>query len=226
MGKLVPILVEEIVPGDTFKVRTDMLVRLSPLLAPVMHRINAFTHFFFVPCRLLQTNWEQFITGGVNGTDATAIPVISSGVGGQAAGSLWDYMGLPTGVANFSVVAYPFRAYARIYNDWYRDENLQPLIAQSMGDGTDSTTSMLLLDRNWEKDYFTSALPFAQRGTGVTLPLGTSAEIKRDATNVNPVRLFAPGTTTTASDGTITSSLGNMSRASIVTGKQIGRAHV
>ena len=120
MGKLIPIMCEEVVPGDSFKVRTEMLIRIAPMLAPVMHRMNAFTHFFFVPTRLLQTNWEQFITGGADGTDATAIPTISSGAG-QATGTLWDYFGLPTGVASLSVVAYPFRGYNLIYNEWYRD---------------------------------------------------------------------------------------------------------
>lgn len=179
MGKLVPILCEEVVPGDIFRVSTDMVVRMAPMLAPIMHNVNVYTHFFFVPNRIIFDKWEDFITGGVDGTDSTVAPTITSPSGGFPTSSLADYLGVPTGVAGLQVSALPFRAYAKIYNDYYRDENLQTEVALSTGSGTDSVTSTVLLDRCWQHDFFTSALPWTQRSvTGaVKLPLGSEAPV-------------------------------------------------
>jgi hypothetical protein len=174
MGKLIPVMCEEVLPGDRFKVSTDILCRISPQLSPVMHRCNVFTHYFFVPTRLLHKNWEPFITGGFDGKNDTPVPVIDPVVIGDIVpGTLADYFGLPLSPQSCVLppLAYPFRAYNLIYNEWYRDQNLQDPVSISFDDGVDSTTNVELLSRNWEKDYFTSALPWTQRGDPVSLPL-------------------------------------------------------
>lgn len=184
-GPLIPCGIMEVLPGDKFFHKTSMLIRTSPLLAPVMHPVHASVHHWFVPLRLLWTNWESFITGGENGEDATTPPTITINTGsGLAIGSLGDYLGLPTGVDDITVSALPFRAYNLIYNEWYRDEQLQSKIAISKGDGTDSTTSTTLLYRNWEKDRFTSARPDPQLGPEVTMPLGTTAPVVSNSADV------------------------------------------
>jgi len=210
MGKLVPIMLEEILPGDKFEVKTDMLVRIAPMLAPMMHRVNVYTHYFFVPSRLLMTDWESFITGGTSGTDATVHPTLAAPPStGFALNTLGDYLGCPTGVADFVVNALPFRAYGEIFNNWYRDQNLVTAVTVSKAAGTDTTTNTTLLNRAWEKDRFTSALPWAQRGTAATVPLGTSAPVTlvphTTSTNVmlirNRVTGALEGSTALSSDG-------------------------
>lgn len=183
MGQLVPILNLEVLPGDTFTGKTDALVRLAPQLAPVMHNVDVFVHYFFVPNRILWDNgksdcWETFITGGQSGTESPAFPKIN--FSNIANNSLADYLGLPTveGLTTpLSVSALPFRAYNLIYNEWYRDQNLEDEIAISTAGGEDSTTATNILYRNWEKDYFTSALPSSQRGTGASISLTGNAPL-------------------------------------------------
>lgn len=135
MGDLIPILLQEVVPGDKFRVSTEVLMRLAPMLAPMMHRVNVTTHYWFVPNRLIWNEWETFITGGPDGQQAPIAPYISIAPGNNsllAVGGLADYMGLPTvdeaiGIAApLSVSSLPFRAYQLIYNEFYRDQNLIP----------------------------------------------------------------------------------------------------
>ena len=205
-GELIPIMCKPVVPGDKFRVNTEMLVRLAPLVAPMMHRVDVFTHYFFVPNRLLWNQWEDFITKGVDGSDVPAFPTFSlpSVVDTASAhkiwgdGSLWDYLGLPSlnqignavfqvqspnGVKapiGYKVSALPFRAYQLIYNEYYRDQNLTSPTSVNT-DGGDVAIQpafgiMQLRRRAWEKDYFTSALPWVQRGPEVTVPVQGTGE--------------------------------------------------
>lgn len=194
MGQLVPILCKEVLPGDSWRVSTDMVLRFAPMLAPVMHNVNVYTHYFFVPNRLIFDDWESFITGGENGTDATVEPTMTSPSGGYAVGSLADYLGLPVRVAGYKHSALPFRAYAKIFNDYYRDENLQSEVTFSTAAGADSTTSRTLLRRAWQHDFFTSALPFQQRGPSVNLPLGTTAPVVGNGSSIHVTHTSATNT--------------------------------
>lgn len=183
LGELIPCGLTEVLPGDSLQHATNALIRCSPLLAPVMHPVHCSIHHWFVPHRLVWDEWEDFITGGPDGMNASVFPTITFGGGsGAAVGSLADYLGIPTGVNNISASALPFRGYALIWNDWYRDQDLQTELAISKASGVDSTTSVVLQNGAWEKDYFTSARPWEQKGPAITIPLGTRADVKGIAT--------------------------------------------
>lgn len=177
MGHLVPVLCEEVCPGDVWRWNADVFLRLMPMLAPMMHDVDVYVHCWNVPSRILFTGFEDFITGGKEGNDSQEWPHVVAGESGFAVGSLADYLGCPTGVAGISVSALPFRGYQKIYNDWYRDQNLISEVAISTAAGLDTTTVLDLQRRAWHKDYFTGCLPWAQRGDQVYLPLGTSAPV-------------------------------------------------
>lgn len=195
-GRLTPIMCVPTLPGDVFKLNTEVLCRFAPMKAPIMHRINIYTHFFFVPNRLLWDHWKEFITGGETGTETYSYPriIIDKNLNTSRvfkSGSLADYLGFPVVDFNKEILdgrsmdidALPFRAYQLIYNEYYRDQNLTDEVdIQKSSDGVTSGTRsfqlLLLRNRSWRKDYFTSALPFAQRGDDVLLPLGGTADIK------------------------------------------------
>jgi len=178
MGDIVPIGLMEVLPGDTFQQATSLLLRVSPLLSPVMHPVHARIHHWFVPHRIIWDDWESFITGGPDGMDASVFPTITMpGGGGATVGSLADYLGVPTGVNSLEVSALPFRAYALIWNEWYRDQDLQTSLTIDKTSGPDTTTNTTLQRCCWEKDYFTSSRPWTQKGPEVTVPLGSSAPI-------------------------------------------------
>jgi len=171
MGQLIPVLCDEVVPGDFWKIGNEVVIRFQPMVAPILHEINATVHYFFVPYRKLSDDWEDFITGGPDGTDTPTLPTWDPGAGGQAEGTLWDYFGFPTGVrpAGNYPLAFPLYAYNFVYNEFYRDQNLITEYAL-----TDTNIKL----RAWEKDYFTSCMPFLQRGTAPALPIsGTTSAV-------------------------------------------------
>lgn len=201
LGELVPINFTEVVPGDTFLASSQVMIRTQPLLAPLMAQIDARVHHFFVPYRLLWSSFDTFITGGPNNASNPAFPTISLLAGDLAVGSLGDYLGLPTGGA-LTTSALPFRAYARVFNEWFRDEDLTTELPISTGDGLDATTSRTLQLCAWAKDYFTSARPTEQKGPAISFPLGTRANVKGIGYLDNASNL-AIGANVRQSDGTI-----------------------
>lgn len=186
MGQLIPVMVDEVVPGDILSIGASMVIRFQPLVAPVLHQVDVYAHTFFVPYRLLWEDWESFITGGPLGTDAPTLPRWEPVSDPEVAeGSLWDYMGFPV-LAAFPAVAtdslpmdFPRRAYALIWNEYYRDETLQTeLDIDPLAAAIDTP-----LYRNWEKDYFTSSLLWQQRGTSPAFPItGSTSAVWADTT--------------------------------------------
>jgi len=193
MGELVPCGLTEVLPGDTIQQATSMLVRVSPLISPVMHPVHVKIHHWFVPHRIVWDDWENFITGGPDGDDASDFPTITFGGGtGAAIGSLADYLGVPPGVNNIETSALPFRGYAKIWNEWYRDQDLQTALTIDTTSGADTTTNTTLQHVAWEKDYFTSSRPWAQKGPDITLPLGTVAPVATLAASGSTLSVLGP----------------------------------
>lgn len=170
MGELIPVGLVEALPGDTMQHSTSLLMRLSPLVSPVMHPVNVRLHHWFVPNRIMWDGWEDFITGGKDGLGTTdPYPTNAAPVTVEEGGIL-DYMGVPTGKAfPAGDISYlPVRAYNKIYNEFYRDEDLVAEVAE------DSIVTQKIA---WEKDYFTAARPWSQKGPAVGIPIGGTGAV-------------------------------------------------
>jgi hypothetical protein len=179
-GLLIPFYVDEVMPGDTFSLNTTSFVRLATPIFPLMDNMYLDTQFFFVPFRLIWENWEKQQGAQVNPGDPTDFlepQIIAPAVTGHAANSIYDYMGVPPGVPSLPHSALPLRAYALIYNQWYRDQNLQDSLVIPLGDGPDVDTAYQLMRRGKRHDYFAACLPWPQKGQAVQIPLGTTAPV-------------------------------------------------
>jgi hypothetical protein len=185
-GVLTPVYVQDVVPGDQIKIKANAFVRMAPQIAPIMHKVNVYLHFFFVPNRLVWPNWEKFITGGEDGQDTTVWPHFTLNLKNVNPGQLHDYLGLPVGddvlnAGNSTFSAIPFNAYQLIYKEYYRDQNLIADNYQQLSDGANGIgTNNIVRKRSWNHDYLTSCLPFPQKGPEAMLPLGSEAPVKWD----------------------------------------------
>lgn len=184
MGALTPIGITEVLPGDTFQHATQAMIRVAPLNAPVMHPTRAQICHFFVPHRLVWDDWEDFITRGPDGDSAPVFPTItldSDNANEMSFGSLANCLGVPaTEEADFSleVSALPFRAYALIFNEYFRDQDLVTPLVIDTTSGPDTTTNKLMQQAAWEKDYFTSSRDFTQKGPEVIVPILGDAPVR------------------------------------------------
>lgn len=198
MGQLIPCFLQEVVPGDKFSIKTQSMIRFAPLAAPVMHRMNAYIHYFYVPNRILWPGWEKFIT------EDSLLDPPNSNLGNIEVGTIGDYLGLPLGdwEGTEKINLMPLMAYIKIWNEYYRDQNLQAEISIEEDDvqgwvPLQGYLSAQPFRRSWEKDYFTSALPSAQKAS---TPVQMEGSVVYDPTGTY---VYTTGTTPAAASGAI-----------------------
>lgn len=232
VGDIVPFYIDEVLPGDTFQIRTSKVVRLQTLITPIMDNLYLDTYYFFVPNRLVWSHWREF--NGENTQSAWIpsveyeVPQITAPTGGWSVGTIADYMGVPTGVDGLSVNALPFRAYALIMNEWFRDQNLTDPLNIPVDDSTvagvntgnyvtDVAKGGLPFKAAKYHDYFTSCLPSPQKGLDVTIPVAEAANLPVvTSTNVvpNPGKIALSGIGPSAWN----SSVGSFTRGNVGVG--------
>lgn len=198
---LIPIFVDEVIPGDTFNLNVRAFARLATQVVPVMDNMYVDYFFFFVPNRLTLTNWERLNGAQDDPADTTdyILPTLTFGAGKPDVDTIFDKMGLPTDIAAGYTLpnTLPLRCYNRIWNDWFRDQNLQDSVLNNVDDGPDAEADYTLLKRGKRHDYFTSCLPWPQKGDAVELPIGTTAPVVSTGAQPTYSQLTSGGTPNT-----------------------------
>jgi len=194
-GYLIPVYWDEVLPGDTFNLKMSAFARMSTPLWPVMDNLRLDSHFFFIPNRLIWENWTKFMGEQIDPGDSIDFPPPTlTKTTGFTEGLLGNYLGVPLAVPGLEHSSLPYRAYYKVWNEWFRDQNLQDSLPLDLDDGPDVYTDFLLQRRNKRHDYFTSGLPWPQKGDSIDIPLGTSADIVSDATTGQQFAINRGGT--------------------------------